>query len=234
MPKLKRRSVSQKNAEMSRRMRERRFDDDFRLSDNRRRPNSHGIERADDEFRSEDNKRRAEAHKIERQDDEFKEAEGRKNALRMINSRIKYRDHFDDMKSVYELKIKEGPTHICSCCGGLWFDYFISEYTCEMLTKKIQALSIALSHPIYSYTKFNSDPTNRHFIPLNISSQDLVDRFSKGTSGSHLRYIGYKADTNKLAFCLFYNGTHDDALLPFEKSPQQFVPHFDIINMILW
>ena len=98
---------------------------------------------------------------------------------------------------------------------------------------QIQALSIALSHPIYSCTKFNSDPTNRHFIPLNISLQDLVDRFSKGTSGGHLRYIGYKADTNKLAFCLFYNGTHYDAFLPFEKSPQQFVPHFDIINMSL-
>ena len=33
---------------------------------------------------------------------------------------------------------------------------------------QIQALSIALSHPIYSYTKFNSDLTNRHLIPLNI------------------------------------------------------------------
>ena len=98
---------------------------------------------------------------------------------------------------------------------------------------QIQALSIALSRPIYSYTKFNSDPTNRHFIPLNISLQDLVDRFSNGTSGGHLRYIGYKADTIKLALCLFYNGTHYDALLPFEKSPQQFVPHFDIINMSL-
>ena len=98
---------------------------------------------------------------------------------------------------------------------------------------QIRALSIALSHPIYSYTKFNSHPTNRHFIPLNISLQDLVDRFSKGTAGGHLRYIGFKADTNKLAFCLFYNGTHYDALLPFEKSPQQFVPHFDIIHMSL-
>ena len=178
MPKLKRRSISQKNAEMSRRIRERRIDDDFRLSDNRRRANSHRTERADDEFRSEqnkrraealkasrqgdefnkeDNKRRAEAHKIERQDDAFKtednkrraealkisrqdvgfkEAERRKNALRMINSRIKYKDNFDDMKSDYELKIKEGPTHICSCCGGLWFDYSIREYTFEMLTKK--------------------------------------------------------------------------------------------------
>ena len=99
---------------------------------------------------------------------------------------------------------------------------------------QIQALSIALSHPIYSYTKFNSDPTNRHSIPLNISLQDIVDRFSKGTSGGHLIYIGYKADTNKLAFCLFYNGTHYDALLPFLNNPQQFVPHFDIINMSLW
>ena len=136
MPNLKRRSISQKNAEMSRRISERRIDDDFRLSDNRRRANSHRIERADDEFRSEANKRRAEALKVSRQDAGFKEAERRKNALRMINSRIQYRDNFDDMKSEYELKIKEGPTHICSCCGGLWFDYSIREYTFEMLTKK--------------------------------------------------------------------------------------------------
>jgi hypothetical protein len=40
------------------------------------------------------------------------------------------------MKSNYESKIKEGPTHICSCCGGLWFEYSIREYTVEMLTSK--------------------------------------------------------------------------------------------------
>jgi len=98
---------------------------------------------------------------------------------------------------------------------------------------QIQALSIALSHPIYSYIQFNSDPTNRHYISLNISLQELVDRFSKGTAGGHLTYIGYKSDMNKLAFCIYYNGTHYDALLPFEDNPQQFVPHFDIINMNL-
>ena len=98
---------------------------------------------------------------------------------------------------------------------------------------QIQALSIALSHPIYSYIQFNSDPTNRHYISLNISLQELVDRFSKGTAGGHLKYIGYKSDMNKLAFCIYYNGTHYDALLPFEDNPQQFVPHFDIINMSL-
>ena len=77
MPKLKKRSISQKNAVMSRRMRERRIDDDFRLFDNRSRANSHRIERADDEFKTEDNKRRAEALKTSRQDDESKEAERR-------------------------------------------------------------------------------------------------------------------------------------------------------------
>ncbi|CAF3327150.1 unnamed protein product [Rotaria sp. Silwood2] len=98
---------------------------------------------------------------------------------------------------------------------------------------QIQALSIALSHPIYSYIQFNSNPTNRHYISLNISLQELVDQFSKGTAGGHLKYIGYKSDMNKLAFCIYYNGTHYDALLPFEDDPQQFVPHFDIINMSL-
>jgi hypothetical protein len=98
---------------------------------------------------------------------------------------------------------------------------------------QIQSLSIALSHPIYSYIQFDNNPENRHYIPLNISLQEFIDRFNKGTAGGHLKYIGYKSDMNKLAFCVYYNGTHYDALLLFEDNPQQFVPHFDIINMSL-
>ena len=136
MPKLKTRSTSQRNAEMARRMRERRIDDDFRLLENRRRATSHKIDRQGDELRTEENKKRAEAHKIERQDEEFKEEERKKNALRMCNSRDKYKSNIDTMKSNYESRIKEGPTHICSCCGGLWFEYSIREYTSEMLTNR--------------------------------------------------------------------------------------------------
>lgn len=46
---------------MTARMRERRTDDDFRLSDNRRRANSHAykIGRQDSELKTEENKRRA-------------------------------------------------------------------------------------------------------------------------------------------------------------------------------
>ena len=157
MPKLKRRCISQRNAEMSRRMRERRTNDEFRLLDNRSRANSQKIARQNDEFKIEDNKRRAEAHKIKRQNDEFKtkenktkaeglkfkhegegykEEERRRNALRMQKNRDKYKNNFDSMKSNYESKIKEGPTHICSCCGGLWFEYSIREFTAEMLTNR--------------------------------------------------------------------------------------------------
>ncbi|CAM4834492.1 unnamed protein product [Rotaria magnacalcarata] len=66
-----------------------------------------------------------------------------------------------------------------------------------------------------------------------IKIQELVDRFVKGTAGGHLKYIGYKSDMNKLGFCLYYNGIHYDALLPFQENPQQFLPHFDLINMSL-
>ncbi|CAF3916545.1 unnamed protein product [Rotaria sp. Silwood1] len=97
----------------------------------------------------------------------------------------------------------------------------------------IQTLSIALSHPIYSYTRFNNNPENRHYLPPNISLEELIDRFNEWTAGGRLKYIGYKSDMNKLGLCVYYNGIHYDALLPFEDNPQQFVPHFDIINMSL-
>ncbi|CAF3646480.1 unnamed protein product [Rotaria socialis] len=98
---------------------------------------------------------------------------------------------------------------------------------------QIQALSMALSHPIYSYIQFNSDLKNRHYISSSISLQELVDRFIKGTAGGHLKYIGYNSDKDKLGVCIYYNGSHYDALLPFRHNPQQFVPHFDIIKMSL-
>ena len=121
---------------MARKTRERRTDDEFRLSDNRKRANSHRIEREDEQIKSEENKRRAEALKISREDEEFKKEEKKRNASRVQNNRDKYKNNFDAMKSSFESKIKEGPTHICSCCGGLWFDYSMREYTFEMLTTK--------------------------------------------------------------------------------------------------
>ena len=54
----------------------------------------------------------------------------------MHNNRDKYKNNIESMKSNYESKIKEGPTHICSCCGGLWFEYSIREFTVETLANK--------------------------------------------------------------------------------------------------
>ena len=98
---------------------------------------------------------------------------------------------------------------------------------------QIQALSIALSHPIDSYIRFNNNPENRHYIPPNISSEELINRFNERTAGGHLKYVGYTSDMSKLGLCVYYNGIHYDALLPFEENPQQFVPHFDLITMSL-
>ncbi len=96
---------------------------------------------------------------------------------------------------------------------------------------QIQALSIALSHPIYVYNRFDNNPKYRHYIPSDISMQELIDRFGKGTAGGHFKYTGYTSDMNKLVFCIRYTGDHYDALLPFRNNPQQFIPKNDLINM---
>ncbi|CAF3286262.1 unnamed protein product [Rotaria sp. Silwood2] len=134
-----------------------RQNDEFKTEENKRRAEAHKIERENDEFKTEENKSRAEALKIARQNDEFrtqendrrlnslkikredeeyKQEERRRNASRMRLSRDKYENNFHLMKLNYESKIKEGPTHICSCCGGLWFEYSIKESTVEMLRNK--------------------------------------------------------------------------------------------------
>jgi hypothetical protein len=142
--------------------------------------------------------------------------------LLAVNSMINNSDYFQTLCEVLHYPFKEQlkRTAMDTIWGG---------------EVQIQALSMALSHPIYSYIQFSSDsdPKNRHYISSNISLQELVDRFINGTAGGHLKYIGYKSDMNKLGFCVYYNGIHYDALLPFQDNPQQFVPHFDIINMSL-
>ncbi|CAF1499903.1 unnamed protein product [Adineta steineri] len=146
-----------KNKRRAEVLRTERHNEGFKAQENERRANAHKIERENKEFRKEENEGRAEALRVERQNEEFraqdnerrlkslkvkreeedyKEEERRGNALRLHNTRDKYRNNFDAMKSNYESKIKEGLTHICSCCGGLWFAYSIREYTVEMLAKK--------------------------------------------------------------------------------------------------
>jgi hypothetical protein len=96
---------------------------------------------------------------------------------------------------------------------------------------QIQALSITLAHPIYAYNQFDNNPEYRHYIPSNISMQELTDRFNQRTAGGHFKYIGYKSDMNKLGFCIHFTGNHYDALLPFRNNPQQFIPKNELINM---
>ena len=64
----------------TRRMRERRSANDFRLLDNRRRANSLKLNGKITKFKTKENEGRAEAHKIERQKDEFKIEENRRRA----------------------------------------------------------------------------------------------------------------------------------------------------------
>jgi hypothetical protein len=140
--------------------------------------------------------------------------------LLAVNAMISNRDYFEALCKVFhysfEGQLERTATH--QKWGG---------------EVQIQALSIALSHPIYSYLQFNSDPTNTHYIPLDISLQELIDRFNTRTAGFHLIYLGYKSDMNKLGFCVYYTGDHYDALLPFQDNPQQFVPKYDLITMSL-
>ncbi|CAF2084958.1 unnamed protein product [Rotaria magnacalcarata] len=98
---------------------------------------------------------------------------------------------------------------------------------------QIHALSIALRQPIYSYVEFLDNPKRVHYIPSNISTQDLIKRFDDGTAGSHFKYIGYKSDMNKPSLCIHFTGIHYDALLPFSNNPHQVVPKNDIIDMSL-
>ncbi|CAF4421229.1 unnamed protein product [Rotaria sp. Silwood2] len=140
--------------------------------------------------------------------------------LLAVNSMINNSDYFQTLCKVLQYSFEEQlkRTAMNTIWGG---------------EVQIQALSMALSHHIYSYIQFNGDPKHRHYISSNISLQELVDRFTKETAGGHLKYIGYKSDMNKLGLCIYYNGSHYDALLPFQDNAQQFVPHFDIINMSL-
>ncbi|CAF1553122.1 unnamed protein product [Adineta ricciae] len=113
--------------------------------------------------------------------------------LLAINAMIQNKDYFQTLYNIlgnsFEVQLERTATH--KVWGG---------------EVQIQALSIALSRPIYSYIKFNSDPNrnNIHSIPSNISLQELIDRFKKKTVGGHLIYLGYESDRNRIGLCIYY------------------------------
>ncbi|CAF1349130.1 unnamed protein product, partial [Rotaria sordida] len=98
---------------------------------------------------------------------------------------------------------------------------------------QIQALSIALSHPIYSYIQFDNNPKNRHYIPLNISVQELIDRFNKGTADIYASTsgTGYLKVANRIASVdsgpinggaaqeVYYNGYPDYFCITMRVTP---------------
>ena len=128
--------ISKRHTERKKRIRERRANNRFRLLNNKRRAKCQKIAGQNNGFKTEENKRRAEALKVKPKQEEYKEEESIRNALRIPNGRDKYKNNFDVMKSSYELKINEGAIPVYSCCGGLWFEHSIREFTVEMLTRK--------------------------------------------------------------------------------------------------
>ncbi|CAF4944109.1 unnamed protein product [Rotaria sp. Silwood1] len=90
---------------------------------------------------------------------------------------------------------------------------------------QIHALSIALRQPIYSYVKFLDDPKRVHYIPSDISTQDLINRFDNGTAGGHLKYIGYNIYEN------IHLGKENATRAEIEEAARQATAHDFIMQL---
>ena len=125
--------------------------------------------------RRRENEGRAAALEISRQDDKFREEERRKDVLRIRRNRNNYLSDFDVLKSNYESKIRERPTHICSSCGGLWFAHSVKSYAAETLSRKDSKGSLSRRSVILKIKILIAKSSFRHFPPM---FDFLTDLFS--------------------------------------------------------
>ena len=120
MPRLKRKSDSQNSASKK----AKRLDEEFKKKENAVRK----VKRLNDVYKTKENVVR----QVKRLNEVYKAAENARNKKRMATYRLdnefKKKEHMkknlrelDTLLDQYRTSIAEGPTVICSCCGGLWY-----------------------------------------------------------------------------------------------------------------
>jgi len=91
------------------------------------------INRLDPTLKTPEKKRDCEAHQIRRQDPDFRTPEKNRDATAKRQQQINLKSNFEKLKEKFHVKIRNAPTFICSCCGGLWYKESTTQVTGEIL-----------------------------------------------------------------------------------------------------
>jgi hypothetical protein len=80
--------------------------------------------RADEESRTQEQQRNTEMRRQVRLDLKRKQIERDQDRIAKKLKRCEIKDSisFDDLRVIYEINIKKGPTIVCTSCSGLFFD----------------------------------------------------------------------------------------------------------------
>ncbi|KAK3922268.1 ATP-dependent DNA helicase RRM3 [Frankliniella fusca] len=144
----------QQGAERSREaMRFARLDEERRQQEAERDREAKRIARLDEERRQQEAKRDREAKRITRGNVHNREQEAARDCtarqLRRQDPAARQHEHvlrsvrgaerntFPVMEAEFRKKCKEGPTHICCCCGQLWFKASITIWSEEQIAEKV-------------------------------------------------------------------------------------------------
>jgi rubrerythrin len=143
MPKLKKKSIAQKLREKATAKRLARQNSVFRQEEQEADTKSHRLARQDSSFRTHEKKKNAESQRLARRNPSYRTHEAKRDTesrrlkredptLRSIERRTFWeaeRKRRNSSKSSYEKllekytdQIRQSPSYICSCCGGLWYE----------------------------------------------------------------------------------------------------------------
>ncbi|RNA02141.1 ATP-dependent DNA helicase PIF1 [Brachionus plicatilis] len=164
-----------------------RTDEEFRGPERVRDRNWHVEARTDEEFRGPERVRDRNWHDNARSDEEFRNRERENDRI----NRSERRNNPNFIINSYENGVKNGPTFICVCCGGLYFRRTCVSFICdknnEFLNLKIYNLKfLNTNEPLWicltcnKYAKIKKVPTlalskGLHFPSIDHSLVELND-----------------------------------------------------------
>ncbi|RNA16167.1 hypothetical protein BpHYR1_004317, partial [Brachionus plicatilis] len=138
-----------------------RTDEEFRGPERIRDRDWHVEARTDEEFRGPERIRDRDWHVVARTNEEFRDRERENDRI----NRSARRNNPNFIINSYEFGLKNGPTFICVCCGGLFFRRtcvsFIFDQNNEFLNKKIFNLKFLNSNePLWICLTLDDDDAN--------------------------------------------------------------------------
>ncbi|RNA17245.1 ubiquitin carboxyl-terminal hydrolase 8 isoform X1, partial [Brachionus plicatilis] len=163
----------------------RRQDSTYRASEQSRNTIEHQVRRQDSTYRASEQSRNTIEHQVRRQDSTYRASEQSRNT---IEHQVK-RSEQNFLIEIYENGIKNGPSFVCVCCGGLFFKRTVNKFLLNQINSlykmvfnvddKSESIKYLIERPLFKENQIKLSTkwfeNHKHIVSMDITENFIVN-----------------------------------------------------------